>query len=256
MVNKTRKSNFTLIELLVVIAIIAILASMLLPALNSARAKAQTLTCINNQKQLYSCWFMYASDNDDFILTLYYGSSAGVGRWWWERLVLDNLQPNLSSGTHLGGNHAKLFACPSDSYGNGVYANVWFPVMSYGMNKGFTIPSIINYLSAAGCSAAIPYYKLSQRNRYADKTMVFGDSWKYYGDINGKVTYANSSQKGSLDTVGSYDVGFHSAHKGGMNAAYLDGSCKTTRSWWWHSSCCRNDIWNVGISGSITQQFQ
>ncbi|MGI6356080.1 MAG: H-X9-DG-CTERM domain-containing protein [Lentisphaeria bacterium] len=256
MLNKTGKSYFTLIELLVVIAIIAILAAMLLPALSKAREKARTICCINNQKQLYMCWFMYPDDNDDFILTLYYGSSAGVGRWWWERLVLDNLQPNLSSGTHLGGSDAKLFACPSDSYGNGVYSHVKFPVLSYGMNKGFTIPTIINYLAAANCSVKIPYYKLSQHNPYADKTMVFGDSWKYFGDIYGKVADPNTSVKGSLNTIGSYDIGIHSAHNGGMNAAYLDGSCKTTRSWWWHSSCCKNDVWNAAVKGRIEQQFR
>ncbi len=76
--HKRRSAGFTLIELLVVIAVIAVLMSILMPALNRAREQGRRSACLSNLKNLTLCWIMYADDNDDKLVCGDSGEYTGM----------------------------------------------------------------------------------------------------------------------------------------------------------------------------------
>lgn len=121
--------GFTLIELLVVISIMGVVASLLLPALNQAKTRAQSIACLNNLKQLQLCWFMYAHDNGDVISPNNYVFSVSMGTtnapaaptsedqmtWCYGIAPLDtNEITDLTSLLFTYNRNAAIYHCPAD----------------------------------------------------------------------------------------------------------------------------------------------
>lgn len=203
-----KKRGFSLIELLIVIAIIAILAAMLLPALNKARESARKSQCLANLKQLGFAAISYSGDNNDFILPAREGLSGDTSTKFWYKQGRDVtkgfISPYLSMPEYAS-SRGGVFSCPSDpitSFATGLGTwQCYAPVYGVSYSRNSTADTWTT-----------KYWKMTQV-RYPSRTPIFLEASNHNG--TNALTYSSN---------------WEARHALSINIATLDGSATNNRT--------------------------
>ena len=232
--RRNHRASFTLIELLIVIAIIAILACLLLPALNQARTRGHAAKCVSNQKQTMLAQIQYSNDYSGYMVVLVPYKSPGQWENWVSLLTREFSNTGALPRTKRGYLSSNVIRCPGNSSNPAKHDIFWgnygFYKKSLTTERRDKMGDFLNSIDTSTLRQSIYIIrrmKLPSRTPLLADTVASGSSsrrgwgaWYWVPD--------NLAQQESADNIGIYlahngraNIGFGDGHVASQNAADL-----------------------------------